>query len=603
MALDDGAALSSEDAFVSLYRRYRPQRFSELRGQEHVVRALRSAVRDGHVAHAYLFSGPRGTGKTSTARILAKALNCLNPDEGDPCGVCSSCVEITRGSSMDVIELDAASNGTIEPVRDLIAGAALGSPGRRKVYIIDEVHMLGTGAANALLKTLEEPPGHVVFVLATTDPQKVPATIRSRTQHLEFRLLGAEVLEGLLRDVRDAAGLELGDDIVSLAVRKGKGSARDALSALDQVAASGETEDARPSLLAEVLDGIAEEDPARSLAALTALREVGWGPQQLTVELVDDLRQAFLLKVAPDLAEVTGEGRGRLIEQGDTLGLPRIVRAIELFGRAQVDMRDAPDPLVIFEVAVVRAARTDADPSAGLEAMADRVSRLERRLAELEGHAKGASQAAPAPAEPIRAIPEGEKPSLGAFRRQARSGAPSPTAAPAQPAPLAEPPPTPAASAPEAPTEPGAPGVSGPSAPATDEAVLDVWTNAVLPGLKPSVRPLFANAPVSVTAGVLRLSVPSEPYQRKCADHLGAVEATLAAHFGPSLRVELVVDAGAKASTSDELGRSASPAPVSEPLDEEIEEIDLDDLVAGPTGPIGAEKILEAFPGAVEEVD
>src|SRR5437763_1964176 len=184
-------------AYQSLYRRYRPQRFSELRGQDHVSRTLRNAVRKNKVAHAYLFSGPRGTGKTSSARILAKALNCASPTDGEPCGVCESCVEVTNGTSLDVHELDAASNNGVEAMRDLVARAALGTPGRWKVYIVDEVHMLSAAASNALLKTLEEPPGHVVFVLATTDPQKVLSTIRSRTQHFEFRLLPADELARL----------------------------------------------------------------------------------------------------------------------------------------------------------------------------------------------------------------------------------------------------------------------------------------------------------------------------------------------------------------------------------------------------------------------
>src|SRR6056297_1669215 len=185
-------------AYQSLYRRYRPQRFGEIRGQAHVVRALRSAVRDDRVGHAYLFSGPRGTGKTSTARILAKALNCERLDGGEPCGECDSCRSIEAGSSYDLHELDAASNNGVEAVRDLISKASLGSPGRTKVYILDEVHMLSTAASNALLKTLEEPPEHVVFVLATTDPQKVLPTIRSRTQHFEVHLLPAADLESLV---------------------------------------------------------------------------------------------------------------------------------------------------------------------------------------------------------------------------------------------------------------------------------------------------------------------------------------------------------------------------------------------------------------------
>ncbi len=184
------ADLPDDTPYQSLYRRFRPSTFGEVRGQDHVVLALRNAVRDQRVAHAYLFSGPRGTGKTSTARILAKALNCTDLRDGEPCGVCASCVEIAKGTSLDVHELDAASNNGVEAMRDLVSRAALGTPGRQKVYIVDEVHMLSTAASNALLKTLEEPPAHVIFVLATTDPQKVLPTIRSRTQHFEFRLLG-----------------------------------------------------------------------------------------------------------------------------------------------------------------------------------------------------------------------------------------------------------------------------------------------------------------------------------------------------------------------------------------------------------------------------
>ena len=223
------------------------------------MRALRSAVRDDRVSHAYLFSGPRGTGKTSSARILAKALNCEAPVDGEPCGTCTSCVEITQGSSLNVHELDAASNNGVDAMRDLVAHAGLGTPGRWKVYIVDEVHMLSTAAANALLKTLEEPPSHVVFVLATTDPQKVPPTIRSRTQHLEFRLLGAQTLHDLLESVNAEAGLRLDEVALEAAVRRGRGSARDALSALDQVVASGSADAARPEL-AQVLDALADGD-------------------------------------------------------------------------------------------------------------------------------------------------------------------------------------------------------------------------------------------------------------------------------------------------------------------------------------------------------
>src|SRR5215831_1659282 len=226
-------------AYQSLYRRYRPQRFAEVRGQEHLVAGLQNAVRTDRVGHAYLFSGPRGTGKTSTARILAKVLNCEHPVDAEPCGVCESCVAIENGTSFDVHELDAASNNGVEAIRDLIAKASLGTPGRTKVYILDEVHMLSAAASNALLKTLEEPPTHVVFVLATTDPQKVLPTIRSRSQAFELHLLAADELAELAEFVIDDAGVEVPEGTVDYVVRAGAGSARDMLSALDQVVAAG----------------------------------------------------------------------------------------------------------------------------------------------------------------------------------------------------------------------------------------------------------------------------------------------------------------------------------------------------------------------------
>ena len=355
--------------FVSLYRRFRPGRFDELRGQDHVVRALRSAVRDDRVSHAYLFSGPRGTGKTSSARILAKALNCEAPVDGEPCDVCTSCVEITQGSSLNVHELDAASNNGVDAMRDLVAHAGLGTPGRWKVYIVDEVHMLSTAAANALLKTLEEPPSHVVFVLATTDPQKVPPTIRSRTQHLEFRLLGAETLHNLLESVNEEAGLHVDEEALEAAVRRGRGSARDALSALDQVVASGSADAARPELAA-VLDALAEGDVGQVLVALSALLAGGWGPQQLATELIDDLAPGLPRRVwRRSCARCPGRRSSASAELAEAMGLARVVRSMEILGHALVDMREAPDAQVVLEIGAVRAVRPDLD--SGMEALSE----------------------------------------------------------------------------------------------------------------------------------------------------------------------------------------------------------------------------------------
>ena len=417
----------AEVPFTSLYRRFRPGRFEELRGQDHVVRALQSAVRDGRVSHAYLFSGPRGTGKTSSARILAKALNCLDSVDGEPCGVCTSCLEIERGTSLDVHELDAASNNGVDAMRDLVSHAALGTPGRWKVYIVDEVHMLSNAAANALLKTLEEPPNHVVFVLATTEQQKVPATIRSRTQHLEFRLIGADTLQELLETIRGKVGLDVDDASLQAAVRRGHGSARDALSALDLAVASGAGEPLRPQL-DSVVSAVASSDAGAVLVSVNALVADGWSPQQLATELVDDLRQAFLAALAPDLCAVSGAQRSAFATVAESMGLARVVRSMEILGHALVDMRDAPDAQVVLEIAIVQAARPDLDQSTS--ALAERVSALERSAAAGAHPAppvgRSDSGTAPAAAADVARQPSevGRQPSIGAIIRSRNEPAP-----------------------------------------------------------------------------------------------------------------------------------------------------------------------------------
>jgi len=415
--------LEGDDSFVSLYRRYRPGTFGALRGQPHVVMALRRAVADGKVGHAYLFSGPRGTGKTSTARILAKALNCASPIDGEPCGVCQSCIEITKGTSLDVTELDAASNNGVDAMRDLVAHASLGTPGRRRVYIVDEVHMLSNAAANALLKTLEEPPNHVVFVLATTDPQKVPATIRSRTQHLEFRLLAADTLASLLSDVRTSAGLSVDDASLEAVVRRAKGSARDALSALDQVAAAGSAESVSADLTG-VITGILESDAQGILVALAELHENGWGPQQLASEIVAELRQGFLALLAPSLSEHTGAEAERVRKQASEIGLARIVRTMEAIGRAQVQMRDAPEPHVVLELALVRSARIDLDDSPA--ALSERLAHVEARLRDGGAPAPRAVDAPPVQPQP-RATSSAAAAAVSAAYDAAQRSAPAPT--------------------------------------------------------------------------------------------------------------------------------------------------------------------------------
>ncbi len=381
-------------AHQSLYRRYRPGRFADLVGQQHVVAGLRNAVRDGRSGHAYLFSGPRGTGKTSTARILARALNCTDLTEGEPCGACEACLSIQAGTSYDLFELDAASNNKVEDVRELISRVAIGSPGRTKVYILDEVHMLSTAASNALLKTLEEPPEHVTFVLATTDPQKVLPTIRSRTQHFEFGLVPAAELERHLRWVIDDAGLQVDEEALAWVVRKSAGSVRDALSALDQVAAVGGV-GVGAAPLDELLDALCARDAGRALVGLASALASGREPRLVAEELLGRLRDAFLAAVAPGLSQLPDLEAARMAELATRLGTAGVTRALEAIGAAVLEMRQAPDARVALEVALVRLTRAELDSS--VAALTERVARLEAALAA-GAEMSGSSDRSPAPA-------------------------------------------------------------------------------------------------------------------------------------------------------------------------------------------------------------
>jgi DNA polymerase III subunit gamma/tau len=398
--------------YQSLYRRYRPQRFDEVLGQDHVTKALRNAVRDGRVGHAYLFSGPRGTGKTSTARILAKVLNCAAPVAGEPCGECENCVAVTEGRVTDwLLEQDAASKSKVDDMRDLLERVPLGTSGTRKVIILDEVHMLSQGAENALLKTLEEPPSHVVFVLATTDPRKVRPTIRSRTQHFEFRLLPPDLLADHVRHVIDDAGLALDaaavDRAVDHVIRSGGGSARDTLSALDQVAALGEVVDDRQPVDA-ILDALCDRDAGQVLVAVADALAAGRDPRTLGESLISALRDAFLSLMGAADEHLAPAARERAARVGERLGAPGLTRALEVLGEALTELSRKPDPRIVVEVALVRLTQPAADRT--LDAVLDRLDRLER------GVATGAAPVPPAPAAP--------PPASGATRSDTRSSPP-----------------------------------------------------------------------------------------------------------------------------------------------------------------------------------
>ena len=367
-------------ATQSLYRRFRPRKFSELYGQDHVVRALRNAVINEREGQAYLFSGPRGTGKTTTARILAKVLNCENPLEGEPCCICDSCKAVEAGTSYDGLELDAASNNGVQEIRDIIEAAALTSPGRHRVFILDEVHMLTRGAEAALLKTLEEPPEQVVFVLATTDPQKVSETIRSRVQHLQFHLIPVVELEKYVRFVIAAAELTIDDEAIEQVLRQGGGSARDTLSALELVASGGgEPEEVLHT--EELVVAIIARDHGAALASVARAMQLGRDPHQYAEDVVRTMRDCFLSLMSPELVQLPAARLAELTTYARDMGVQRIVRVMEVLGTTMVEMRHAPDARLLLEVAVVHLASPVFDDSN--ENLLARISQLEEAVKTL----------------------------------------------------------------------------------------------------------------------------------------------------------------------------------------------------------------------------
>src|SRR4051812_44090597 len=415
---------------LALYRRYRPETFAEVIGQEHVTEPLRAALAGNRVNHAYLFSGPRGCGKTTSARILARALNCEKAPVADPCGECDSCRDLARGGpgSIDVIEIDAASHGGVDDARDLREKAFFAPVrSRYKVYIIDEAHMVSTQGFNALLKLVEEPPEHLRFIFATTEPEKVIPTIRSRTHHYPFRLIPPRLMSSYLAELCEKEGVQVEPAALPLVVRAGGGSARDTLSVLDQLIggagpegvshelASGLLGYTPDALLDEVVDAFAASDGSAVFGVVDKVIETGQDPRHFTEDLLRRLRDLVIVAAVPgatvsgliDVSEDQGE---RLVAQAARFGAADLSRSADILATGLTEMRGATAPRLLLELLCARVLLPGADHTT--EGIAARLDRLERRVS-ISGTPSAQAPSAPAPPAPApvpKAAPDQDRP-------------------------------------------------------------------------------------------------------------------------------------------------------------------------------------------------
>ena len=487
----------SSAAYLVLARKYRPQKFADLTGQEHVVRTLSNALKGGRVAHAFLFCGPRGCGKTTSARILARALNCKGPDGSldhpaiEPCGVCGPCLEIAAGTDVDVQEIDAASNNGVDDVRQLREAARyLPARDRYKIYIIDEVHMLSSAAFNALLKTLEEPPGHIKFLLATTDPQKLPATILSRVQRHNFQLVPLGKIVTRLREICEAEKVQVGDGALALVARQALGSMRDALSLLDQLLsahdpAAGGIQDAEAAEILGALDArvaadavtaVLRRDAAAALGAVTRAYEAGAEMKRFCEELASYARNLVLAQLGSVPMDLPDHEARELRTTASEHDAAQLSRVFELLQSAQDEVAKAASPRHAIEVALLRAVHLA--PGTGLPELLARVEQLAGKMGGVASAATNlTADGKPLPAAPpwvSRGIP-GSGSSAPLLRADPAAPARKPPTAPAPissappaaavapPLPQARPPP------PASPVVPVASLASKPSVPQSSE--------------------------------------------------------------------------------------------------------------------------------------
>ena len=412
----------------ALYRKWRPRTFHQVVGQEHVTQTLRNAVASSRIAHAYLFSGPRGTGKTSTARILAKAVNCLAEADNRPCNECQMCRAIDQGRAMDLIEIDAASHTGVDDIRDLRDKISFApAEATYKLYIIDEVHMLSSSAFNALLKTLEEPPAHAILVLATTEPHKIPATVLSRCQRFDFRPISVKAMIQRLRDIASEEGLSVHEGALDLIARQSTGSMRDAESLLDQLSSYAGSEitleqvhtmlgTASSQAVRQLVEHLAMRDVAAGLSTIGHAIADGADPRQLNKDLISYLRGLLLVKTTDSgPTDVTEEQQSEMTQRAAHFSLARLVRTIKIFNQAALDVKGSAQPQLPLEIAVVEAILSGDQGGADRPLPPPTIETRPAKIAEERTEVKSAKATARPTAtgtssEPADAAPERERP-------------------------------------------------------------------------------------------------------------------------------------------------------------------------------------------------
>ena len=556
---------------LALYRKYRPATFAEVKGQEHVTGPLTQALRTGRINHAYLFSGPRGCGKTSSARILARSLNCVKGPTPEPCGVCDSCVALAPSGpgSIDVIEIDAASHGGVDDAREL-RERAFYTPvsGRFKIYIIDEAHMVTQQGFNALLKLVEEPPPHLKFIFATTEPEKVLPTIRSRTHHYPFRLVPPSVLRELMQDILRQEGVAVEESVLPLVVRAGAGSARDSLSILDQLLAGSDESGLSyeravallgftdASLLDEIADAFAAADGAAVFRVVNRVIEGGHEPRRFAADLLDRLRDLIVLAAVPDAAasgllDLPPDRAELMARQADRFGQAGLARAAEIVSTGLDQMRGATSPRLLLELTCAQVLLPTA--ATDEKALLARLERLEK------GTSAAPRQVPQSPQRPPHSAPDDDA---------ERARVPSPAARPAPESPerpQAASPPVRSAPEPPEPARPAPPPArAAPAPPAAGSSPTDSlranW-DAIVETVRQESRVAWAllrNANVlSLDDGVLTLRFPREGEMRafSVSGHDGVLKRVLSNDFGLNATIKGV--AGGDAQT----GRPAPAAP------------------------------------------